>query len=290
MKELFTDPFLRAPLWASSLMCLTSALIGVVVVLRKRALIAETLSHASYPGITLALMSAAFLELENFSLWILGGAFIAAYLGSRLVDFLEKNKVSEDAALTFVLASFFGMGTLIASVVQSTFPNLLGQIYAYLFGKVATLQDFHILIYGIFALFTVIVLALFSKELKMALFDREYGFTTGTISAPIDRLINLLTLLAVVIGIRSCGLVLISAMIIIPSIFAKVIANNFFSLFILAGSVALLSAFSGTLLSVYLSNHFALSFPVGALIVLLSAFFTLLAHGIFFKKQRVSVG
>jgi manganese/zinc/iron transport system permease protein len=89
MLKFFTDPLLRGPLLASMLMCFTVSLIGVLIVLRKRSLLAETLSHATYPGVTLALIFTALLGFEeSFSFWILSGAFIAAFCGFQVVDFL----------------------------------------------------------------------------------------------------------------------------------------------------------------------------------------------------------
>lgn len=293
MLEFFTDPFLRAPLLASMLMCFTVSLIGVIIVLRKRSLLAETLSHATYPGVTIALIFTALLGLEeSFSFWILCGAFVAAFFGFKTVDYLEKKgRVKEDAALTFVLASFFGMGVFIASIVQSSFPQEWPKVHGYLYGQVATMGDFHILLYGILACATLLVLATFYKELKIFLFDQNYGFTTGVISKQMDLLSILLTLFAVVMGIRSVGIVLVSAMLIAPFVFARCLTDKLSLLFIIAGGSSALSAFLGNIASAYLSEKYGYSFAIGPLIVFFSAFFAFMAllfapkRGICFRKR-----
>ncbi|HEY5260253.1 MAG TPA: metal ABC transporter permease, partial [Rhabdochlamydiaceae bacterium] len=124
--DAFTDPVLRAPTLGSMLMCLASALVGVIVVLRKRSLVGEALSHAAYPGVVLAALFAAVFfpeSEEGFAFIILIGAFLSALLGLWTIELLqEKFHVKADAALCFVLSVFFGFGILLASRVQFTHP------------------------------------------------------------------------------------------------------------------------------------------------------------------------
>ena len=81
----FTDPVLQAPTIGSMLMCLSSALVGVLVFLRKRSLLGEALSHAAYPGVVLSvLFMASFFPLaSDIASWaILIGAFLSSLLGT----------------------------------------------------------------------------------------------------------------------------------------------------------------------------------------------------------------
>ena len=75
--DFFTDPVLRAPTLGSMLMCLSSSLVGVLVVIRKRSLLGEALSHAAYPGVVLSawIFALFFREEDLFSIAILAGAF-----------------------------------------------------------------------------------------------------------------------------------------------------------------------------------------------------------------------
>ena len=116
--DFFTDPILRPSTLGSMLMCFSSALVGVVVFLRKRSLIGETLSHASFPGVVIGVFIAALLvpfSDELIALAILCGAFLFAFLGLKSLNFLENRlQVKADSALCFVLASFFGLGIMSA--------------------------------------------------------------------------------------------------------------------------------------------------------------------------------
>ena len=138
MIHFFTDPVLRAPTWGCILMCVASSLMGVMIFLRKRSLLAESLSHATYPGACLGVFGLAlfFPQLEEWTfVAVLGGAFFSSLLALKAINYLElKAKVKPDAALCFILAVFFGAGFVIASAMQSALPVWYQQIRMLLFG------------------------------------------------------------------------------------------------------------------------------------------------------------
>ena len=141
--DFFSDPVLRAPTWGCILMCIASSLMGVLIFLRKRSLLAETLSHATYPGAVIGVSVFAFLfsaHEEWTFVAVLGGAFVSSLLGLKAIEWLEgKGKVRTDAALCFVLAVFFGAGVVAASAMQSSFPVWQKQVQMLLFGQAATM-------------------------------------------------------------------------------------------------------------------------------------------------------
>ena len=149
--DFFTDPVLRAPTLGSIFMCLSSSLAGVVVLLKKRSLLGESLSHAAYPGIALGVvLLAPFFSpsSEGFSLAILGCAFVSSLIGMLVIDILQKKfRVKDDAALCFVLSSFFGLGVLIVSRIQTTHALWYKQVQAFLYGQTATMRVVHVWIY-----------------------------------------------------------------------------------------------------------------------------------------------
>src|ERR1700730_4372516 len=94
MLHYFTDAVLRGPTIASMLMCLTAALVGVIVFLRKQSLLGESLSHAAYPGVVLGVIFAGVLNLDDnsellFSIFIMIGAFLTALAGAGTISFLQ---------------------------------------------------------------------------------------------------------------------------------------------------------------------------------------------------------
>lgn len=281
----FTDPVLRAPTLGSMLMCLSASLVGVILYLRKQSLLGETLSHASYPGVILGVIFSGlfFRKAEGLalSIFILIGAFVTALFGIWCIEILVRRfRVKPDSALCFTLASFFGIGITLASHVQFVHTTLYKQATVYLYGQAATMTDLHIYIYAILACFVISVLILFYKELKCITFDKDYAKSLGIKVQLIDQLFFLLVVLAVVIGIRSVGVVLMSAMFIAPAAAARQYTDSFSKMCLLSALFGLLSGYLGNIFSFELSKSFSsydnsihLTFPTGPMIVLVAAFF-----------------
>jgi manganese/zinc/iron transport system permease protein len=291
MIHFFTDPVLRAPTWGCMLMCIASSLMGVLIFLRKRSLLSETLSHSTYPGACLGAFCFALLfpQHEEWAfLAVLGGGFISSLLGLKAIDFLEqKAKVRSDAALCFVLAVFFGIGIVIASAMQRTFPTWYKQVQMLLFGQAATMSDVHIWIYGGLACFVALFLYLTYRPLQAFLFDREFSSTIGLPVQLLERISFWLLLLSLIVGIRSVGVVLMSAMVIAPAVAARQFTNRLHLLFLLA---ALFGAMSGLL-----GNYFSVLFhlPTGPAIVLVGSTFAFVSlclapkRGLLFRSLRI---
>lgn len=295
----FTDSVLRAPTIGSMLMCMAASLVGVLVFIRKRSLLGESLSHAAYPGVVLAVIIGAYFFPKNeemLGIAILVGAFLSAFLGLFAIHVMEKFfKVKSDAALCFILASFFGVGITLASRVQSIHPQEYRQIQAYLFGQAATMTDIHIAIYGSLSLFIILIIALFFKELKMINFDPYYAKSVGLKTGGMEAIVYVLIVLALIVGIRSVGVVLMSAMLIAPAITARQCTNKLREMFFLAALFGLLSGFLGNYLSFELSvklseafKDYTISLPTGPMIVLSAAFLSILSL-LFAPKRGVLV-
>lgn len=286
--DFFIDPVLRAPTLGSMLMCLSAALVGVIVFVRKRSLLGEALSHASYPGVAIGIILAGIYSLEKSIPWmVLGGAFIFSLAGYWLVSLLQRKlKLASDAALCFVLSSFFGLGITLASYAQAFHTHLFRQVQAYLYGQAATMMDQHILIYALFCLVVIASIFLFFKEILATSFDAQFARTSNIATKGVDLLICLLTAGAVVIGIRSVGVILMSAMLIAPALAARQFTNRLSKMFFLAGGFGLISGFFGNYLSVQVSESFKapISLPTGPMIVLSAGMITL--YALLFAPER----
>ena len=269
----FTDPILRAPTIGCMLMCLAASLMGAVVFLRKQSLIGEALSHAAYPGVILGVIAAGVLSIHEseelqLSLMVLTGAFLTSLLGIWAIQVLEKRmRVPSDAALCFVLSTFFGIGLTLASEVQFSFTSLYKQALTYLYGQAATMTDIHIIIYGILVFVVFIFIVLFYKELQVMTFDRQFAKSLGIQVKFIDTLLLFLVALAVIIGIRSVGVILMSAMLIAPAVTARQFTNRLSILFILSALFGMTSGFFGNYFSVQLTETLSLSYPAARIIL-----------------------
>ncbi|MDB6081065.1 MAG: putative metal transport system rane protein [Chlamydiia bacterium] len=285
----FTDSVLHAPTIGCMLMCLTAALVGTFVVLRKKSLIGETLSHACYPGVIIALfIERLFFSAENHELVqmliVLGGAAFSSFLGMYTIHILEKRyHVSTDAALSATLSIFFGIGLLLLSGLQQEYPSLYKDLQSYLFGQVATMRDIHVMVYAILASFVLLLIFLYFREIQAVIFDSTFADIVGISLKKIETLLFVMVVLAVVIGIRSCGVVLISAMLIFPAAAARQCSHNLIAVLGIAAIFGLIAGFFGVVLSHEVSTYFgetgpgmsssisSFSFPTGPMIVVVAA-------------------
>jgi manganese/zinc/iron transport system permease protein len=286
--QFFIDPILRAPTWGSMLMGFVAALVGVMVFIRKRSLFGETLSHATYPGVTLAIMIGGFFSLENqMPILVLLGALISALLGFWLIEEMEKRiKTPPDSALCAVLALFFGIGITIASFAQNSYPQLFRQTQTYLYGQAATMTDQHVVIYASLACIVLLFIIVFYREILLLSFDRQFAQAQGVPKKALEPWILLLVVIALVIGIRCVGVILMSAMLIAPAAAARQFTNRLSLMFVLSGFFGVISSFLGVYLSVFLSKkitgHYAV--PTGPMIILVSGSCAL--YALFFAPKR----
>lgn len=304
----FTDPVLRAPTIGCMLMGLSAAMIGVIAYLRKESLLGEALSHASYPGVILgALVAANFIDPAAYplaaSLASLLGALLFALAGYYAIHYLETQvKIRADSALCFVLSLFFGLGILIASHIQFTHSGLYKQTLSYLYGQAATMNDGHITLYGVLSLLVAAMIFMFYKELKVLTFDRDYARAIGLPVKLVDTAVLVFLSLSIVIGIRSVGVVLMSAMLIAPAAAARQYTHRLSCMLLLAALFGMASGFLGNFASVELSTYLSskypsqrLSLPTGPMIVLVASLICILSllfapqRGLFVRLIRIAL-
>lgn len=288
MWRFFTDPILRAPTIGSMLLCSVAALVGVLVFLRKRSLLGESLAHATYPGVTGAILISGLFSLErSLPIMILLGAFLTALAGFWVIEHMEKKlKTSSDAALTAVLSLFFGVGVTVASIAQNSYPHLYRQMQAYLYGQAATMTDIHIIIYSVMTVLVITFIVVFYKELLTLSFDASFARTSGIANRFLEPALFCIIVMALVIGVRCAGVILMSAMLIAPAAAARQFTNRLSGMFVWAGFFGALSGFLGIYSSVFLSENLTghYSVPTGPMIVLISGGLAL--YALLFAPKR----
>lgn len=291
--EFFTDPVLRAPSLGTLLMCVASSLIGVILFLKKKVLLSESLSHATYPGVVVgvSVLGSFFPSYEGWTfVAVLIGAFCSSYCALKMINFLqEKEKVAPDAALCFVLSLFFGLGVVGISFMQRLLPSWTGQVQMLLFGQAATMTDIHIFLYGSLAIVVSGVFYLAFHPIRAMSFDRIFSKTIGLPVKALERVLFWLLLLSLILGIRSVGLVLMSGMIIAPAVAARQFTDQLHKMLLLSAVFGASSGFLGNILSVFGTP----SPPTGPMIVLVGGTFAFLSllfapkRGFVFRKLRI---
>lgn len=222
--DFFFDPLSRGPFWASTLLAALLSIIGLITFHAKKPLLGEVVAHCSYPGAIVGLIvSIMTFGLENPTL-ILFIAFIFALLGVFILKRMEKS-ISQDSSMTLVLSGFFGLGVLLTSILQQTHPKFYRLAQGYLFGQVTTMTDKHILLYGIVLFILALCLWINYSKISLRLFDPIQASIFGF--KKLDYLIEVLICVALVLGIRGIGVVLVSSFFVAPSIITTCFCKQF---------------------------------------------------------------
>lgn len=231
----------------ASLLGIGAGIIGAFAVLRKRALTGDALSHAALPGLCVAFL----ILRERNLIALLLGALASGILGIAIISALGRwTRVKGDAAIGTVLTVFFGLGMMLLGIIQHL-PGVGSRagLGSFIFGKTAgmTQSDVYVILAAAFVCLALIVV--FFKEFQLVSFDAEFAGALGWPVYGVDLLLMSLVAAAVVIGLPSVGVILVSALLIMPGAAARFWTDRLGTLLIVAGGCGFAMGFAGTLLS-----------------------------------------
>lgn len=259
-------------------------MLGSFAVLRKQSLLGDAISHAALPGIAIAFL----LTGAKDSNTLLFGALISGLIGTFWIrGIVSKTHLKTDTALGLILSLFFGFGMLLLTFIQKQ-PNAnQAGLDKYLFGQAATLVESDVWTMAVVTGICLLIVLLFWKEFKILLFDADYTKTLGFNTKFIDVLITSFIVLAIVLGLQTVGVVLMSAMLLAPAAAARQWTNSLGIMVILAALFGALSGVLGTAISASQNN-----LSTGPVIVIVASVFVLFSfifspsRGLLFRQIR----
>jgi manganese/zinc/iron transport system permease protein len=263
----------RVVILGTACLGLAAGMIGTFMLLRRRALLGDALSHATLPGIALAFMVMVSLGGAGKNLpGLLLGATITGLLGVGCILVIRSfTRLKEDAALGIVLSVFFGLGVAALAIVQQMDTGSAAGLESFIYGKTASMLRSDALVMAGCAILVAVVCALLFKELMLICFDQGFAGTQGWPVGMLDLLLMALVTLVTVVGLQAVGLILVLAMLIIPPAAARFWTDRLSSMFIISAAIGALSGMIGAGASALFQR-----LPAGAVIVLVAAgFFTI---------------
>ena len=245
-------------------------LMGGFLLLRKRSLMGDTLSHATLPGVGLSFMLLVALGGDGKSMPILlAGAGITGVIGCAAVLFIrEQTRIKDDAAMGIVLSVFFGAGVAILGVIQKMPEGSAAGLESFIYGKTASMvmSDFQILVFITVCVITCSLLLF--KEFRLLCFDENFAAVLGWPVKFLDILLLALITAVTVAGLQAVGLILIIAFLITPAAAARFWTNQLDRMLMLSALIGAASGWIGASLSAFFPR-----LPAGAVIVLVAALF-----------------
>ena len=245
------------------LLAIAASIVGTMNVYKNQSLIGDALGHSTFPGLILAFM----LSGQRNPTILLLGAMATASLSYFLINYSTKNsKIGADANMAIYLSGFFGLGLVLKSYVQGN-PSYSGASKSgldnYIFGQAAYLLKADVYLILLVAIICLACLGLFYKEIKCYLFDKDFAQILGINGKKLDYLILFLTILVIGVGIKAVGVILISSLLIIPTITASKLSHNFLGVIGLSSLFSCIAAFVGASISTLYSG-----FSTGPTIIL----------------------
>lgn len=251
MFELFQLPFMQKALIAGLALGAVLPFLGVFVTLRKLSFLGEGIAHASLAGVAIGIIAG----INPFPVALAVGVGMGA-----LVYILErKTSISSDALIGVLFTGALSFGFLLMSMQRGYQPELL----SFLFGNILSIQQQDVLLIILISTGIIVALILLFRQIALLALDRETAWLYRVNTAALDFIFYILVSVAIVLGVKLLGIILVSALLIVPPTIAKMIARSFRQMVIWSIVTAELFVVFGLGLS------YALDLPSGATIVLL---------------------
>jgi len=239
MLEIFTYAFMQKAFITGIFVAIACALLGTFLVLRRYALIGDGIAHISFGGVAAGLL---------FNIAPIIGALVFALIGSlAILKLKEKALIHGDSAIGIISHASLGIGIFIASIARGFNVDIL----SYLFGSILAITQQEMLLSIILAVVVSIIIILFYNELFAITFNEESAKTSGINVNFLNTLLIVLTAITIVSAMRVVGLMLASALIILPASSALQFKTSFKKTLIISSLIATISVIIGLITAYY---------------------------------------
>ena len=222
--SMLSDPLMQRALVAALLVGLSAPVIGTYLVQRKLSLLGDGIGHVALTGVALGWLVGSLMNLTPSDVLAVPGAVVAAVLGSLAIELVrERGKTSGDVALALLFYGGIAGGVLLISQAGGTSASLMG----YLFGSISTVSQGDLWLTLVLAGLVLLV----GVGLRTALFsvshDEEFARASGLPVRALNIAIAIIAALTVTVAMRVVGLLLVSALMIVPVAVAQLMTGSF---------------------------------------------------------------
>jgi zinc transport system permease protein len=224
LATMLASPLMQRGLVAALLIGLTAPVVGTYLVQRRMALLGDGIGHMALTGVAMGWLAGSATGLGSNDLLAVPGAIVASLVGAVLVDAVRtRGRTSGDVALALLFYGGIAGGVLLIGVAGGTAANLTG----YLFGSIATLTPLDVwLSAGLAALILAVGLGL-RPALFVLCHDEEYAATSGLPARALNLTVAVVAALTVSVSMLVVGVLLVSAVMIVPVATAQLLTRSF---------------------------------------------------------------
>ncbi len=268
--DILSYGFMQRALLTGIIVSITCSMIGLFLVLKRYSLFGDALSHVAFGGIALGFF------LNVYPIWTALAVSVSTALG--ITKLRKSTKISGDAAIAVLLSSGFAMGVLLISASHGFTIDL----FSFLFGSIllTSMQD-ALLIVAV-SCGVIVTLIAIRKPLIHFTFDEEQAKVHGIPVEKLNYLFVALAAVTVIATMRLVGILLISALIVLPNITSIMMGRGFKKTMVISISLSVSAVIAGITISYYFNLA-----PAGTIVMLMVAMFvgTLIAKhiGLFSK-------
>ena len=235
--ELLQAGFAQRAFVASIIIAVLCSVLSIFIVLKKISLIGDGLAHTAFGGLAIGYF------FKFIPLWVAGVTVLLGSLG--ITKAMRTTKIASDAAV----AVFLQLGIAIAGVLGSLAGGFGNDLESLLFGSILLVDFDQIVISTVIATITLSLIVLFFKELVFVTFDETQARAAGIKTWFFDYLISVLTGIVVIVAIPIVGILLISALLVLPALISTQLAKSFRQTVILSPIVGLTTVMLGLLIA-----------------------------------------
>lgn len=226
MMEMFQYDFIQNAVIAGVLISIAAGIIGSLIVVNKLTFLTGGIAHSSYGGIGIAI----YLGLP-----VLFGATVFAIITAVIIAMLTLNKRNRVDSLIGLMWAF---GMAIGIIFVDLTPGYNVDLMSYLFGSIIAVSSADIWYMAILDIFVISIVMIFYKEILAVSYDSEFAELRGINTKFFYTLILILASLCVVAAIKAVGLILVIALLTIPTYLAEAFANRLSTMMIISSILA----------------------------------------------------
>ena len=267
--KMLSDYTFQTVALGSALLGLISGVLGSFAVLRKQSLLGDGVSHSALPGVVLAFI---LLKSKNTEILLLGALITGLLSTFIMVSIVRYSRIKFDSALALTMSVFFGLGLVLLTYVQKIPNSNQAGLNRFIFGQASTLLQRDIVLMAVCGAVLLLLVGSFWKEFKLFSFDSDFAQSLGFSPRNLNLLLSFMIVLAIIIGLQTVGVILMSAMLIAPAVAARQWTKRLWVMVLLSAVFGAVSGVIGTALSSLYAK-----LPTGPAIVVCVSVFVLVS-------------